>query len=208
MRAGGQLLAGFDDDRCAAARFASIREQCHARAFLPEHGSGERSPHESELDEVLAADLNVGADIKQCHGATRNWHRRCQRRAVDAACALDFEQSGGKRRAGRAGADERIGFALRYGARSLDDRGLGSGARCARWVGLLRDRDRRVDHFDPFGYLTDLLGRAVDADLDAKLSGDRSAGRYFGGSKIGPVRVDRDRDAHRGLLVGVGRGDD
>ena len=46
-------------------RLLAVREQADARALDPEHALGQRGAHERELDEVLGADLGVGADVEQ-----------------------------------------------------------------------------------------------------------------------------------------------
>ena len=94
------------------------------------------------------ARLGVGADVEQRHRVAGHGQRQRQRRAVDAARALDVEQPRRQRRAGAAGADQRLGAALGDRARGLHDRGLRRRARRAHRVGALGDRDRRVDDLD------------------------------------------------------------
>ena len=72
-----------------------------------------------------------------------------ERRAVDAAVALDLEQAGGERRARRAAADEGVGVAGRDGPDGAHDRGVRGRAHGARGIGGLGDRDRRVDTSTP-----------------------------------------------------------
>ena len=65
-------------------------------------------------------------------GCAGDRDRDRERRAVDARGALDVEEAGGERGAGRAAADERVGVARGDGARGADDRGVGGRADGAR----------------------------------------------------------------------------
>ena len=76
--------------RWTAARRAGARPRARPR---------ERRAHERELDEVLGPHLDVGADVEQQERRAGDRHGDRERRAVDAAGALDVEQR--RRRAPR-----------------------------------------------------------------------------------------------------------
>ena len=85
-------LVRVDDDRRAARGLLAVGEQADARALDAEHAARERRAHEGELDEVLGPHLGVGADVEQRHRLAGHRQRQGERRAVDAAGALDVEQ--------------------------------------------------------------------------------------------------------------------
>ena len=114
----------------------------------PEHAAGEGRAHEGELDEVLRADLRVGARVEQRERVLGDGHGDGQAGAVHARGALDVEERGRERRPGGAAADERVGLAGPDGLGRPDDGGVGRGARGAGGVGGLGDGDRRVDDLD------------------------------------------------------------
>jgi hypothetical protein len=185
---------GLLDERRALRRLGPVGQQPDARALDAEDGVGQRGAHEGELDEVLRAHLDVRAHVDERHRVAGDRDRQRERRAVDAAGALDLEQAGGQRGAGRAGGDERVGLPGGDGARRLDHRGLTFGARCAGGVGRLGDRQRRVDDRDVPRDVADLRGGPEQRDAHATLGG---AERDLAGAEVGPVGVDRDRRGHQ-----------
>ena len=110
--------------------------------------------------------------------------------------ALDVEEGGGQRGAGRAAADEGVGVARGDGARGEDDRGVGVRAAGAHGVGRLGDGDGGIDDLDPLGHLAELLGGAEEHDAHPLLGCVRRARGDFCGPEVGAVGVDRDRDGH------------
>ena len=131
-------------------------------------------------------------------GSAGNRHLGGERRAQDAAVALDVEQRGGERGAGRTGRDERVGVAGGDGLRGADDRGLGVGAGGGGGVGLLGDRQRGVDHLDPGTGGAKLGGRTEQQHAHALGGGDVRARGDLGGAEVGAVGVDGDdRDVMR-----------
>ena len=63
----------------------------------------------------------------------------------------------------------------------------------ARRIGVLGDRDRRVDHADVRGHVADLGRGAEEHDVD--VTDGSGAACDFSGTEIGPVDVYRDGDA-------------
>ena len=75
-------------------RLLAVGQQCHPRSLDAEHGLGECRAHVRELNEVLGPAADVCADVEQQQRADA-WprQRQRQRRAVDAAVALDVEEA-------------------------------------------------------------------------------------------------------------------
>lgn len=114
-------------------------------AIDPEDRRGERCAHERELDQMLGANLGVGADVQQRAGVSRNRQRNRERWAMHAPPTLDVEQAGCKGGPGRAAADQCVSVARRDSLGRLHDRGLGRAANGTDGVGGLCNRHRRVD---------------------------------------------------------------
>ena len=150
----------------------------------------ERRAHERELDEVLGADLGVGADVEQRHRLAGDRERERERRARDARVAADVEEPRGQRGAGRAGRDERVRVTGGDGARGAHDRGVRLLARGGDGVGGLRDRDRGIDDLDARRGRAELVGGAEEQDADALRGRERGPGSDLGRAEISAVGVD------------------
>ncbi len=138
----------------------------------------------------------------------RDRQRDRQRRAVDAARALDVEQTRRERRARAARAYQRLRPALGDRARGLHDRGLGRAPHRAHGIGALRDRDRRVHDLDAVAAAVEAapqLRRGPEQQHPRALRrSQRGAGGDLGRAQVGAVAIDRhDRRGHRRLLVVV-----
>ena len=193
-RAVGEGGVGGHDLLGPLARLLAVGEQRHARARDPHRDLHEGGAHVRELHEVLGPDLDVGARVEQQEGRAGNRHQHGERRAVDAAPALDPEQRGGQRGAGGPACHERVRAAVGDRRDGLDDRGLRVGAHGARGILGLGDRVRGVDDLDALARLPELRRGAVQQHAQAAGRGQRGAARHLGGAQIGPVRVHRDRD--------------
>ena len=122
---------------------------------------------------------------------------------MDAAGALDVEEPSGERRAGAAGADERVRAALGDGARGLHDRRLAAsrGPR-ARDRRSSRSRPARR-HLDSWRQMRggDLGGGAEQQYARALFGGEGGARGDLRGPEVGAVGVDGDDDvATRGRV--------
>ena len=138
-------VRGDDVLRCPSSPRCRWTAAPRAGDATPADGLHERRPHVRELDQVLRADLDVGARVEQQERLAGDRDDDRQRGPVHAAGALEGEQRGGERRAGRAAADQRVGLARRDRGDRAHDRRLGRAPDRARRVGVLGDRDRRVD---------------------------------------------------------------
>jgi hypothetical protein len=177
----------------ALRRLGAVRQQRDARLLQPHHGLHESRAHVRELDEVLGPDLDVGAAVEQQERLARHRHEHRQRRPVDAAGALHVEQPGRERRARRAARHERLRAPVGDRVHRLDDRGLGRRPHRARGIRGLGDRDRSVDYLDA-GRGLDLARGPEQEHADRAVgSRQRRAARDLGGTGIGPVGVERDR---------------
>ena len=191
-----QLRVRFQNQLATALRLRAVGQQPDAGHLHAEHRARERGAHERELHEVLPARLGARADVEQCHRVPRNRQRDRERRAVDAARALDVEGAGRERRAGRAGAHERLRPTLGDRPRRLHDRGLRRRAGGAHGILGLRDRDRRVDDLDARRRLAERFGGAEQQHARTLAGRDRRAGRDLSRTEVGAVAVDRDHRAH------------
>jgi hypothetical protein len=207
-RVRAQLRVRGDDVLGALGGLLAVGEQRHARALDPHHDLHEGRAHVGELDEVLGPHGDVRARVEQQERGAGNRHDDRQRRAVHAAGALEAEERGGERGAGRAAGDDRLRATGGDRLDGLHDRGLGRRAHGPRGVGGLRDRDRGVDDLDAGA--GQLAGGAEQDHVDPALGGEGGAARHLRGAEVGPVRVDRDRDPldHVGPLGPSGRGRD
>jgi hypothetical protein len=113
-----------------------------------EHRGRQRGAHERELHEVLGPDGVVGADVEQRDRRAGDGHADGEGRAVDARRALDVEQARREGGPGRAAGDEGVRAPLGDRSGGLDDGRVGVPADGARGLGVLRDRDGRVDALD------------------------------------------------------------
>ena len=96
---------------------------------------------------------------------------------------------GGERRAGRAGADERLGAAVGDRPRGLHDRGLGRRARRVHRVGGLGDRHRRVDHLDARRAASPSSGGGAEQEHARALAGgERAPGGDLAGPRSAPLQ--------------------
>ncbi len=103
----GQSLMRRDHVLAPLLLLLADGEQRNPRALGAQNGGAEGRPEERELDQVLRAHVGVRAaveeDQRRAVGAGHgDLHR--ERRPVDALGALESEEGGGHRRAGRAGA--------------------------------------------------------------------------------------------------------
>ena len=189
-------------------RLLAIREQADARARDAEHGARERRAHERELDQMLGANLDVGTDVEHQHGRARDRNRDRKRGTMDAPRALDVEEPGRDRGAGRAAGDERVGVTRRDRPRRAYDRRLGRRADGLGRIGRLGDRDRRIDDGDAVGHVTDLGGRTEESHVDAiPRRRQRRAGGHLGDAQVRSVRIHghRHRRAHGRRTAGRDR---
>ena len=204
LRAGQRGVGGLRRPRSPSSGSVPLESSATRGRSTPDHGLHERRAHVRELHEVLGPHLDVRAAVQQQERAARHRHERGERRAVDAAGAFHMEQPGRERGAGGAAGDERVGPAGGDGADGLDDRGVGLRAHGARGIGGLGDRDRGVDDLDAVGRL-DLGGRAEHEHPElAGRGGERGAARDLGGTGVGAVGVEGDRQL---LSSGHGRCD-
>ena len=169
-----------------------------------EHGAGEGGAEMGELDQVLGARLGRGADVEHEHrapAARRAGELDRERRPLDAAQALDPEGRRRHRRAGRPGADERVGVARRRRRRrratteaSGRERTAGSG------LVVVGDRLGRLDQLD--------AGRRPRSSPSSAVRPKTRSADPLGGG--GPSAVDdrrgalRRRRARRGRPVAAG----
>ena len=114
-----------------------------------EHRGAEGGAEEGELDQVLGADLDVGADVEEedRFAGDRQLHR--EGRALHALEAAQAEGRGRHRRPGRAAADHRVGAALGDVAGGAHDRGLLLRADRRHRVLVVADPLGGLDHLDP-----------------------------------------------------------
>ena len=178
----------LDHVRRALLRLLADRQQPDARPRDAVHRFHERRSHVRELDEVLWPDLCVGTRVEQQRRAPGHRHERGDRRAMHAVDALDVQERGNQRRAGRSRGNERIATAVGDCPRGLDDRRVRARANGAGRLLVVADRGQR---------------RAEELDLEAR--DPRTLGSGLG-AVVGPVRVERDHRAR--LLAGDFRRDD
>ena len=143
-----------------------------------------------ELDEVLGPHLDVGARVEQQERRAGHRDDDRQRRAVDAAGALEAEQRGGQRGAGRAAGDERVGApeATASTACTIEDSGVARTARAGSGALAIET-----------GASTTSTSAAVPISAAGPnritrtpLAASGGAPRHLGGAEVGPVGVDRD----------------
>ena len=114
---------------------------------------------------------------------------RCTPRA-----RLKVNSEDGERRAGGAAADQRVGLPRRHGGDGAHDRGLRRAPDGPGRIGLLGDRDRRVDDRDALGHGPDLGGGAEQEYADATRGSAGGTASDLSGAQVGPVDVYRDGD--------------
>ena len=102
-----QDRVGLDDLLAALAGLLADREQADPRALDPEHRLAEGGAEEGELDQVLGADLDVGADVEEEHRLAGDRQLHGERRPLHALEPPQPEGRRRHRRPGRAGADHR-----------------------------------------------------------------------------------------------------
>ena len=174
-----------------------------------EHRLAEGGAEEGELDEVLGAHLDVGADVEEEHGLAGDRQLHGERRALHAPQAAQAEGRRRHRRPGRAGADHRVGAALGDVAGGPHDRGLLPGPHGGHRVLVVADPLARRDDLDPVDAVQAQLRRRPE---DAQSNPVR--GRHPGAlgqhveALLGAEAVEGDGDAtprrHRYSVSGAG----
>ena len=194
-----QLRVGLHDQAVAALGLLAVREQPDARTLHPEHGPRQRRAHERELHEVLAPRLGVRAHVQQRHRPAGNRQRDRERRAVDAARALDVEQRPRPaRRRCRRRTRAPAPCPRRPPWRPARSRPRASPGRLSRgrrsWRSTrARPRPRRPP-------AARRAPRRARTGSRARPAGrDRRAGRDLGRTEVGAVAVDRDHRRVRAL---------
>ena len=135
--------------------------------FDPQHRLAEGGAEEGELDEVLGADLDVGADVEKEHRLARDRQLDGERRALNALQPAQAEGGGGHRRPGRAGAGHRAGAPLGDVAGGAHNRGLLLGANRGNRILRVGDPLGGGDHLNAIGAVKpQLVRRAEDTDAD------------------------------------------
>ena len=190
----GEDPVRLDDLRPSLARLLADREQADRRLVHVLHRGGEGGAEEGELDQVLGADLDVGADVEEEHRFPRRRDRHRERRPLHAFEALQAEGGGGHRRPGRAEADHRRGVAVGD---------VGGGAHHRGLLALAHRVDGVVVVADPFGGRHDLdpldpveaerALRAEDPHPDAVGGGAAGALGEYVESLLRPETVEGDR---------------
>ena len=173
-----------------------------------EHGGAEGGAEEGELDQVLGADLDVGADVEEEDRFAGDRELDRQRRPLHALEPAQAEGRRRHRRPGRAGADHRRRRALGDVAGGAHDRGLGLRPDRRHRVLLVADPLRGLDDLDPLDAVE--AERALgpeDAHADAVGGGQPGALGEHVEALLGPVAVEGDGDAARRAprLLGVVR---
>ncbi len=120
-----------------------------------------------ELDEVLGADLGVGADVEQRHRVRRAPAAGARARGGRCRRAPDVEEPGGERGAGRAAGHERVGVGRRR-RRGRRGRSRRPAPRATRRRGRppWRSRPARRRSRRPRRRLAELVGGAEEEDAD------------------------------------------
>jgi hypothetical protein len=149
-----------------------------------------------ELDQVLGAGLDVGADVEKQDrfAGQRQLHR--QGGTLHSLEPAQPEGGGRHRRPGRAGADHRVGGVLGDVAGGEHDRGLGLGAHRRHRVLVVADPLLGRNDFDVLGAIeVELLRWAEDADDDAVFAGAASPLGKSLEAPLGAVAVEGHGDA-------------
>src|SRR5680860_270888 len=125
------------------------REQADAGTLDAEHGGAEGGAEEGELDEVLGAHLDVGADVEEEHRLAGDRQPHRQGRPLHAAQPAQSEGRRRHRRPGRAGADQRVRATLSDVAGGAHDGCLLLRPHRGHRVLLVGDPLRRRHDLDP-----------------------------------------------------------
>ena len=181
-----QALVRLDDLLAALAGLRPVGEQRRrAGARRRATDQANAAPMKANWTRCSGRHDVVGADVEERDRRARDRHGDRQRRAVDALRALDVEQPGGERGAGRAAGDAARRRALGDRAGGLDDRRLGR--RCGP-----RGRDRRPWRSRPARRRPRRrrpLGRARSAGAEEQDAGRRGGTRRRGGlARVGRRR--------------------
>ena len=190
----------------AARRAPRAPARCRGAASSPLESSPTRGRATPSTTRASAAPMNANCTrcsrrasaLAPTSSSVTGWSGtgsgQRQRRAVDAARALDVERPRRQRRAGAAGAHERLRAALGDRAwRPARSRPRGvARAACTGSLGL-RDRDRRVDHLHARGRLAELGGRPEQQHARAvRRAASAAPAATSAGPEVGAVAVDRD----------------
>ena len=189
-----QPLVDLDQLRGALRRLLAVGQQRDPRRGDAHHRDREGRAHVGELDEVLRPAADVGADVEQEDGtAAGDRDRQRERRPVDAAVALEVEQPGGQRRAGRAAGDERVRRAPRR-RRAPPARSMPRASSARRMPGPRPSRSRPARRSPRRRRRPGRPGsRREQEDPDAARRGQRRARSDLSRAEIGSVAVDGNR---------------
>ncbi len=105
----GEDLVGLGHLLATLAGLLADREQADPRSLDAEHGLAEGGAKESELDQVLGAHLDVGADVEEEHRLARDGELDRERRSLHPLQPAQAEGRRRHRRPGRARAGHRVG---------------------------------------------------------------------------------------------------
>ena len=182
---------GLDDLLAPLAGLLADREQADRRVLDLEHGGAEGGAEEGELDQVLGADLDVGADVEEEHRFAGDRHLHRQGRALHALEPAQPEGRRRHRRPGRAAADHRVGGVVGDVAGGEHDRGLGLRADRRHRILLVGDPLRGRHHLDPVDPVeAELALGTEDADADPVGGGEpRPLGEHVE-TLLSPVPVE------------------
>ena len=195
---GRQARVDVEHELRAARRLLADRQQRDARASTPCTTLASAAPMNANWTRCSARTSVFAPTSTSVTGIARDRDLRGERGAQDPAVALDVEQPGGERGAGRAGGDERVGVAGGHGPGGAHDRGLRVRAGGGGGVGLLGDRQRRVDDLDARAGVAHLGGGAEQQHAHALAGGEVGALGHLRGTEVGAVGVDGDdRDGAR-----------
>ncbi len=111
---------------------------------------------------------------------------------MDAAVALDVEQAGGERRAGRAAADERFAVTGSDGHRGLDDRGLGVRATARAGSGALAIETGASTTSTPSATFPISSAEPKSTGVTPCAAAIAAPRGDLGGTEVSPVGVDGD----------------
>ncbi len=194
----GEDLVGGDHLLTPLAGLLADREQADARSLDPEHGRAEGGAEEGELDQVLSAHLDVGADVEKEHLLAGNRQLHRQRRSLYALDPPQAEGGRSHRRPGRAGADHRRRSSLGDVGGSAHDRGALLRPHRPHRVLVVADPLSGWHDLDTRGAIeSELRGRPEHAHSDPVRSRKPCPLREHSKALLGPETIQGDGDALR-----------
>ena len=123
-RDGLEQLMGFFEHRGTLALLCAVVGQRHAGGGTALHLVHIAAAHDSESGQHLGAALDIRAAVQQQIRLILGRHHGGQRRALDAPQGADDEACAHMERAGAAGGDEGVAFALFEHIQAHDDGGI------------------------------------------------------------------------------------